>query len=471
MDEAMDTDYLVIGAGATAMAFVDTMLAETNHRIVMVDRRHHPGGHWNDAYPFVRLHQPSAYYGVNSHELGHGRKDQIGPNAGFYELASKSEVLDYYDRVMRHHFLPSGRVTWLPMSEYHRDATGRHRVRPLLGGREREIVVGSKVVVATHIQQDIPATHHPTYARPRDVEHVPINALPDLRRAYSRYTVIGAGKTGMDACLWLLAHDVEPQRLRWIVPRDPWVINRAGTQPYAENFETTTRWHLDGLSALAEATSPAEPFARWEADGVLLRLDRNIEPRSFRAAVLSPGEMQQLRTIPDIVRLGRVTAIHPDRVQLHHGTVTADPDTLYVDCTASALGPVPDLPVFDGATINLLPIKIAQPVASAALIAFLESRYDTDQEKNAMATIVPQPNEPADLLLMWRAALANTAAWVQRPEVSNWLDRNRLDLLNSVQRDLDPHDARREPRLQSIAQTAQRAAMTLPSLIAQLIER
>ncbi len=25
-----------------------------------------PGGHWTRAYPFVRLHQPSAYYGVNS---------------------------------------------------------------------------------------------------------------------------------------------------------------------------------------------------------------------------------------------------------------------------------------------------------------------------------------------------------------------------------------------------------------------
>jgi cation diffusion facilitator CzcD-associated flavoprotein CzcO len=34
--------------------------------VIMVDRRHAPGGHWLEAYPFVRLHQPSAYYGVNS---------------------------------------------------------------------------------------------------------------------------------------------------------------------------------------------------------------------------------------------------------------------------------------------------------------------------------------------------------------------------------------------------------------------
>jgi hypothetical protein len=79
----IDTDYLVVGAGATAMAFVDTLLTESDARIAMVDRRHRPGGHWNDASPFVRLRQPSATYGVNSRELGSWIKDEIGLNALF----------------------------------------------------------------------------------------------------------------------------------------------------------------------------------------------------------------------------------------------------------------------------------------------------------------------------------------------------------------------------------------------------
>ena len=29
-------------------------------------QRTNKGGHWNDAYDFVRLHQPAALYGVNS---------------------------------------------------------------------------------------------------------------------------------------------------------------------------------------------------------------------------------------------------------------------------------------------------------------------------------------------------------------------------------------------------------------------
>ena len=50
----------------------------------MVDQRYRPGGHWNDAYPFERLHQPSALYGVSSRKLSNWTKDKTGPNQGLY---------------------------------------------------------------------------------------------------------------------------------------------------------------------------------------------------------------------------------------------------------------------------------------------------------------------------------------------------------------------------------------------------
>ena len=89
----IETDYLVVGAGASGMAFVDALLAGSDADVVIADRRHGPGGHWLDAYPFVRLHQPSAYYGVNSRVLGNDHVDETGPNAGFYERASAAEIL------------------------------------------------------------------------------------------------------------------------------------------------------------------------------------------------------------------------------------------------------------------------------------------------------------------------------------------------------------------------------------------
>ena len=92
MTKNFETDYFVIGAGAAAMAFADELLTTSDARILMVDRRDKPGGHWNDAYPFVRLHQPSAFYGVNSRELGNRTKDAVGFNKGLYNLASGAEV-------------------------------------------------------------------------------------------------------------------------------------------------------------------------------------------------------------------------------------------------------------------------------------------------------------------------------------------------------------------------------------------
>jgi len=34
----IDADYLVVGAGAMGMAFIDTLVAETDARVVLVDR-------------------------------------------------------------------------------------------------------------------------------------------------------------------------------------------------------------------------------------------------------------------------------------------------------------------------------------------------------------------------------------------------------------------------------------------------
>ncbi|MFD0533483.1 hypothetical protein ACFQY7_06475 [Actinomadura luteofluorescens] len=78
----IETDYLVVGASATAMAFVDTLLTESDATVVMVDRYHQPGGHWTVAYPYVRLHQPSVMYGVNSRPLGNGAVDSAAGTPG-----------------------------------------------------------------------------------------------------------------------------------------------------------------------------------------------------------------------------------------------------------------------------------------------------------------------------------------------------------------------------------------------------
>ncbi len=99
MKTTIDTDYLIVGAGAAGLAFADALIAESDVDVVILDRRERPGGHWNDAYPIVRLHPPSAYYGVNSLPIGDAI-DQDGRNAGWYGRASGAEICDYFQRVL-----------------------------------------------------------------------------------------------------------------------------------------------------------------------------------------------------------------------------------------------------------------------------------------------------------------------------------------------------------------------------------
>jgi hypothetical protein len=464
----LETDYLVIGGGAAAMAFVDTLLEETDARIVMVDQHDQPGGHWNDAYSFVRLHQPSAYYGVGSRELGAAVKYPSGPSAGSYDLASKAELLHYYDQVMQQRFLPSGRVTWLPMSEYHRGADGSHFVQSLLGGTRIEVTVHKKLVNATLVQTKVPATYGPRYSVMAQAQLIPVNQLPDIRRPHPCYTVVGAGKTAMDACLWLLLNGTDAQRIRWIRPRDPWMLDRANLQPFAENFESAMYGYIDGFRAINEATSAADLFKLLESYGILMRFDPEVEPRAYRAAVVARGELDMLRQITDVVRLGHVNTIENNRIILDEGTVEADPDTLYIDCSAVGINQPPkNAAVFEPGVVNLLLTRQIQPVFSASLNAFVESHFDDDAEKNAMCQVVPYPSVPLDWLKMWQITLANAAQWAERPKVAKWVTRSRLDAIAAARRGLDPADPRRYEFNRLFTETAVQAAFKIPELLAQ----
>src|SRR5205085_4709420 len=101
---SMETDYLVVGAGAMGMAFTDALVDHADVHVTLVDRRYATGGHWRDAYPFVQLHQASLFYGVASTVLGGGAEQTAGPETGLQERARRSEIEAYYDEVLRRRF-------------------------------------------------------------------------------------------------------------------------------------------------------------------------------------------------------------------------------------------------------------------------------------------------------------------------------------------------------------------------------
>src|SRR5882672_10612565 len=147
---SIDTDYLVVGAGAMGMAFADALIDHADVHVTLVDRRHAAGGHWQDAYPFVQLHQSSVFYGVPSTVLGSGAIQLEGPEAGLQERARRSEIQAYYDDVLYRRFLASGRVTFLGASEYHTDGHS-HLATSLVSGETVRVAVRRRVVDATYL--------------------------------------------------------------------------------------------------------------------------------------------------------------------------------------------------------------------------------------------------------------------------------------------------------------------------------
>jgi hypothetical protein len=423
MAETISPDYLVIGAGAMGMAFVDTLVTDTKATVVMVDRYSRPGGHWTIAYPFVRLHQPSAFYGVNSRPLGDNKIDQVGWNKGLSELATGDEICAYFSKVMHQTFLPSGRVAYYSKHEY----MGEGEFRSITTNKVVRVGQGTRIVDATYMKVKVPAMSPPSYEVSDDVSLITPNGLAKISRPYGGYTVVGAGKTGVDACLWLLANGIHPKDISWIMPRDSWFFERGGLQP-AESAKNDPERFAEATAAIMGASSSEDLFQRLEACGQMLRVDGNVWPTMFRCATISIPEFEQIKRVGTIIRQGRVVRLGASEVTLEKGTYKPVPDTLYIDCTADALAKLEPVPVFDGKHVTLQSVRFCQQVFSAAFIAHVEATYDDDEVKNELCRVVPHPDETIDHIIVALQTYQNRLRWFAEPRTAAWLKQARLDI-------------------------------------------
>ena len=435
----VDTDYLVVGAGASGMAFTDTLVAHTDAEVVLVDRRHRPGGHWLDAYPFVRLHQPSAYYGVESRPLGNDRIDEHGPNAGFYERASAPEICDYYSRVLDEHLLPTGRVRFVGTSEYRGNNGDGHLVVSLLDGSEVLVKPRRKVVDATYVQSEIPLRHVPEFTVEPGVTLVPPNGLVDLGEPADHFTVIGAGKTGMDTCVWLLEAGVDPDRIRWLRGRDPWQYDRNFLQPLnlvGSVMRLRARW----VETAAAAEDGRDFALRLEDAGVFVRIDPSTEPLAFRGATVSPREIDALRTIEHVVRARRVRSIGRTTVTTDTGDIPGGPREVYVDCTAAGVRPTVARPVFEPGRITIQYVSTGLIPLCAATLAVVESTGLDDDEKNRLCPPVVFSGDAADLVRFAYSAMQGQVARARNEVVGPWSVASRLNPAQAALEHIDDAD-------------------------------
>jgi hypothetical protein len=415
--DACECDFLIVGAGAQGMCFTDTVLTESKATVVIVDPRHRPGGHWHDACPFARLHQPSIYYGVGSKPLASKRVAATGTTQDErWERASRDEILSYFDGVMQA-FELTGRVRYFPMCTYNEESG---LVVPVLNQENGwPVTVRRKVVDTTHAGVRVPGSlgrGKPPFDVAPDARYVPANDLSRVIVApHPKYVVIGAGRTGIDAVLWLLSNGVSPSMVQWVVPRDMWCFCREAMSPESFVDSNFAFWN-----AAVQAKSDEALCMEIERLGIWCRIldddqapcnrtsaHRNLkDTMAFHGVQVSKEELASLRQVTDIVRMGHVVKLLAEELHCENGSVPEAPGTLYIDCTSSWVREAPEpVTIFQEKKIILQFIQeVYNGVGDfnvcfhASLTAFLECHYpDSTEWKNSAC----KPAKPVDNHLDW----------------------------------------------------------------------
>jgi hypothetical protein len=355
--------------------------------------------------------------------LGRGAVQDSGPEKGLQERARQSEIQAYYDDILRRRFLGSGRVTFLGASDYHTDGSS-HLVTSRLSGEALQINVRRRVVDATYLSPTIPATTPPPFGVADDVRVVAINELARLDAAPKWYVIVGSGKTATDGIVWLLANGVQQDRIVWVRPRDPWMLNRAVVQP---DPAVALGLAADTMAAASEAESLDDLFLCLEAAGVMLRIDSGVIPTMAKTPTLGAWELDLLRTIENVVRLGHIEHVTHREIVLDDGVVPLAPGSLLVHCAASGLQYPPLVPVWGRDKIRLQTIRVGFPCFCAALAGYVEATRDDDRERNRLCPPNTLPDRPADWARMQVRGTLAARTYGAEPDIAAWANACALN--------------------------------------------
>lgn len=402
------------------MAFADALTGHADVRVALVDRRHGPGGHWLDAYPFVRLHQASSFYGVASTVLGTELIQREGPEAGLHERASAAEICAYYQRVLNEQLVASGRVEFHPNCEYLGDGSFVSRV----SGERYQAGPDCRIVDARYLAPEIPAITEPPFGVADGIRVLPVNELPRLETAPREFVIVGSGKTATDACVWLLQSGVDPASICWVRPREPWMFNRAVVQPDPVVFLGMA---ADIMEMASAGSSADDLFLRMEAEGVMLRIDSSVTPTMAKTPTLAQWELDLLRSVERVVRLGRVRGIEPGRIELDEGDAAIHRDAVVVHCAASGLQYAPLIPIWGDDAITIQPVRAGFPCLAAALIGYVEATREDDASKNRVCLPSPLSDTPTDWALMQLLGGRASLAFSHEPDIKQWVDGVKLN--------------------------------------------
>lgn len=390
----LECDYLIVGAGASPLAFVDTLLTELpDKKVIIIDKKSAPGGHWVDSYGFVHLHQPSLVYGLSSKQLeGNWLKLMLTKGMlPWKHRASKEEILKYYGSFVEEK-VASKQLQFYPNTVYDFEKKdnsvddGIHYFSSIDGSLSYKVKVNEKLVDGTQGECIIP--HENPLPFPVD-EGVRVMTPNQIYEAYQqkgksrnamlqkKYVVLGAGKTGADAIVYLQREmNIDPANIAWVIAADVWMFDAGGNggNPF------------DWPKYMAKYENDMDKAAfTMEEKGLIVRLDKTVTPTRFRFPMIQRDEFKLLKKVKTTIRRGRATAIrrkYNSGVTVEFGSDHSPWEAFapIEDCVfvhAASPGPFNGLPmvdIFDSPKKLTLNILFAPPVSqSMSCLAKIEA--------------------------------------------------------------------------------------------------
>jgi hypothetical protein len=244
------------------------------------------------------------------------------------------------------------------------------------------------------------------------------------------------------------------------------MLNRAVVQP---DPVVALGLAADTMAAAADAESLDDLFRRLEAAGVMLRIDRNVMPTMAKTPTLGEWELELLRSIEQVVRLGHIKQVTRREIVLDHGSVPLRAGSLVVHCAASGLRYPPLVPLWSPEKIRLQTIRVGFPCFNAALAGYVEATRDDDRERNRLCPPNTLPDNPANWAQMQVRGTVASRTFGAEPDIADWANSCALNpaRIESSQRN-DPAVQAASVRL---ADHAERGLARLAELASARTER
>lgn len=325
-NKILSCDYLIIGAGAASLAFIDTLLQECpNTKIILVDKGDAPGGHWVHDYDFVRLHQPSLVYGLSSRQLeGNWLRLLFGKfTLPWQHRATKQEILDYFGKFVQD-LVDAGNMQYFAKCQYNFDdqqvQDDIHKFSSLNGEMEYFVKVNIKLVNGVLGECIIPSQQPLQFPVEKGITVMTPNQIYDNYICKSSkggkrvdeedcFVVLGNGKTAMDTVVFLQKRmKVKPGNIFWIISNDVWMLAREGSgSPWS--------WPQALLDCDGDVKSASLAL---EKSGALVRMDKRVLPSKFRFPIIGKDELRLMQRIQNPIRRGRVIDIRLKHLKDDH---------------------------------------------------------------------------------------------------------------------------------------------------------